>query len=160
MCTAGSASGDVAVTTTTTTTVSSGLRTGQYPGHSTSEHQPRGADGHLSDAQNAAAATLPGNRPLRGLDHKHQARDPSPLAQVDYPCPSSAQAPNPSRVGAASRLGGADRMRRPEGGLDVAAGSGTIEREEDASSRTARSPCPAPRPRPSCERSMRPGDQS
>ncbi len=36
------------------------------------------------------------------------------------------------RVGAMSRLGGADRMRRSEGGLDVAAGSGTIEREEDA----------------------------
>jgi hypothetical protein len=32
-----------------------------------------------------------------------------------------------------SRLGGADRMRRPQGGLDAAAGSGTIEREEDVS---------------------------
>ena len=41
--TAGSASGDVAVNNTA---VSSGLRTGQYPGHSTSERQPRGADGH------------------------------------------------------------------------------------------------------------------
>src|SRR5258708_34715270 len=31
-----------------------------------------------------------------------------------------------------SRLGGTDRMRRSEGGLDAAAGSGTIVREEDA----------------------------
>jgi hypothetical protein len=50
-----------------------------------------------------------------------------------YTGPSSSWPPNPWRVGAVSGLGKADRVRRPQGGLDVAARSGTIEREEDAS---------------------------
>lgn len=35
---------------------------------------------------------------------------------------------DPLRVGSVSRLGEPDRMRRPQGGLDMVAGSGTMER--------------------------------
>jgi hypothetical protein len=61
---------------------------------------------------------------------------------VLYPPAKSCTAPvfligtEPLRADAGSRLGEADRMRRPQGGLDAAAGSGTIERQEDG--------CPPP----------------
>jgi len=59
---------------------------GQDPSHHGPEHQPRGADCHFSDAQNAAGAAHPGSRPVRGLVHQHQARHPR-TNPASYPEP-------------------------------------------------------------------------
>jgi hypothetical protein len=57
----------------------------------------------------------------------------SPKEGVDAcSLPSSSEAPESLASGRRVRLGGADGVRRPEGGLDAVAGSGTIERKEDA----------------------------
>jgi hypothetical protein len=50
----------------------------------------------------------------------------------DHASPSFLIGADPLRVGAVSGLGEADRMRRPQGGLDTAAGSGTMSARKTA----------------------------
>ena len=92
---------------------------GREPGETACRH-PAWLSPDLAAARPVAAPASPVNRWLIGV-----------WLPNDRSVPSWPIGAKPWRVAAGSRLGEADRMRRPQGGLDAAAGSGTIGSRED-----------------------------